>query len=855
MQTISCMKVLLQIFLILIIPFASQSQKVYGSVFNDSGDLLPYASITIKGTTRGASANNKARFSFSLSPGKYVFVCQHIGYETVEKTVNLQSDTEISFILKEQKLTLNEVVIQNGGEDPAYEIIRQAIKKRNQYDKEVNGFQCDRYSKDLVRLNHLPKKVLGQKVPDEDRQGMGLDSTGKGIIYLSESISKIYTQRPDKFKMEVISSRVSGSGGFGFSFPTFISLYKNNVSVFAEQLNPRGFVSPIADGAIGYYKFKLLGSYFEDGKMINSIRVTPRRKYEPLFTGIINIIDDTWRIHSFDLLLTKTAQLELIDSLSINQLYVPVSDEVWRVKNQLLQFKINMFGVSATGQFLSVYSNYKIDPVFNKDVFNRVTIKYDTAVNKKSKEYWDSIRPVPLENEELKDYKVKDSLYQVRLDSSKSQASLDSLNKRQGKIKPAALLLGGINRTHFKKKGTYSWRIDGILPNMEYNNAEGVVVNLGGMLSKHSPALRSALKWEPHIRYGFSNTHVNAWANLDITPQRKLRQMNAGTRLISLSGGKRVTEFFRGSSLNPISNSFSILLYGQNFIKTYENWFGNIYYNKTYENGVRFFVNALYEDRIPLNNTTLYTFRKKDSIYITPNYPQQLINAQFTPHQAFIISGSISIKPGQKYIQLPYQKLPLGSKYPTFTLSYAKGIKNIFGSDVDFDKWQFKVTDDINLRLAGLLKYNIGTGGFLNHKAVPVMDYQHFNGNMGILAGTYVNSFQMEEYYAHSTIDNLYGFLHLEHHLNGLLTNKIPLFKRLNWNLVTGTNILLVNKKSNYSEVFFGIENILKVIRADYVLSFNNGSKVKSDIRLGFGGILGSGFIKVSQRPKAIPEF
>lgn len=146
---------------------------------------------------------------------------------------------------------------------------------------------------------------------------------------------------------------------------------------------------------------------------------------------------------------------------------------------------------------------------------------------------------------------------------------------------------------------------------MEYNNAEGVVVNLGGMISKHSPALRSALKWEPHIRYGFSNTHVNAWANLDITPQRKLRQMNAGTRLISLSGGKRVTEFFRGSSLNPISNSFSILLYGQNFIKTYENWFGNIYYNKTYENGVRFFVNALYEDRIPLNNTTLYTFRKR----------------------------------------------------------------------------------------------------------------------------------------------------------------------------------------------------------------------------------------------------
>lgn len=849
------MKILLLCFFIFTLSFVSKAQKIYGTVFNESGDLLPYASITIKGTTMGTSANNKARFSFSLSPGKYILVCQHIGYETVEKTVNLNTDTEISFILKEQKLTLNEVIIKNGGEDPAYEIIRQAIKKREQYAKEVNGFQCDRYSKDLVRLNHLPKKVFGQKVPDQDRQDMGLDSTGKGIIYLSESISKIYTQRPDKFKMEVLSSRVSGSGGFGFSFPTFISLYQNNVSVFAEQLNPRGFVSPIADGAIGFYKFKLLGSYFEDGKMINSIRVTPRRKYEPLFTGIINIMEDSWRIHSFELLLTKTAQLELIDSLEINQLYVPVNNDVWRVKNQLLQFKINMFGVNATGQFLSVYSNYEIDPVFDKKLFNRVVIKYDTAVNKKTKAYWDSIRPVPLEKEELKDYKVKDSLYQVRLDSSKSQASIDSLNKRQGKIKPASLLLGGIYRTHYKKKGTYSWHIDGIIPNMEYNNAEGLVVNAGGMISKHSRVLRSTVKFEPHIRYGFSNTHLNAWTNLVFTPQRKFRQTNAGTKVITLSGGKRVTEFFRGSTLNPLSNSLSILLYGQNYIKTYEDWFGNINYNKTYENGVRFFVNALYEDRMALNNTTLFSFRKKDSIHITPNYPQQLMNAQFSPHQAFIISGSVSFKPGQKYIQLPYQKIPLGSKYPTFTLSYAKGIKNIFGSDVDFDKWQLKVMDDINLKLAGLLKYNIATGGFLNNKSVPVMDYQHFNGNMGILAGEYVNSFQMAEYYANSTTDNLYGFLHLEHHLNGLLTNKIPLFKRLNWNLVTGTNILLVTKKNNYAELFVGLENIIKVIRVDYVMSFSNSSKVRSDVRLGFGGILGSGFIKVAQRPKAIPEF
>jgi hypothetical protein len=134
---------------------------------------------------------------------------------------------------------------------------------------------------------------------------MGLDTSGQGIIYLSESISRITAQLPEKFKMEVKSSRVSGSDGFGLTFPTFLTFYQNNVTVFMDKLNPRGFVSPIADGAIGFYRFKFLGSFWENGKEINSIQVTPRRNYEPLFSGVINITEGDWRIHSTDLFLTK----------------------------------------------------------------------------------------------------------------------------------------------------------------------------------------------------------------------------------------------------------------------------------------------------------------------------------------------------------------------------------------------------------------------------------------------------------------------------------------------------------------------------------------------------------------------
>ena len=61
------------------------SQKIYGTVFNSNGDLLPYASISVKGTTKGTSANEKGKYSLNISSGNYILVCQNLGYSSSEK--------------------------------------------------------------------------------------------------------------------------------------------------------------------------------------------------------------------------------------------------------------------------------------------------------------------------------------------------------------------------------------------------------------------------------------------------------------------------------------------------------------------------------------------------------------------------------------------------------------------------------------------------------------------------------------------------------------------------------------------------------------------------------------------------
>ena len=830
------------LFLLFIFPVISvSSQTVEGTVKDAEGQILPFASILVKGTSLGVSANQEGKFSIHLSPGKYVLDCHYVGYTTSSKQIIVDSaNQKVNFVLTQQKLTLKAVVINQNAEDPAYEIIRNAIKKRKFYQSQVKAFQAQVYVKGMIRMINLPEKIFGKKIPEDDRNEMGLDSSGKGIIYLTESVTKVSAEEPDKLKLEVVSTRVSGNNGLGFSFPAFLSFYGNNVNI-ADELNPRGFVSPIADNAMNFYKYKFMGSFFEDGNEVNVITVTPKRNYEPLFSGIINITENDWRIYSCDLSLTKRSQLEILDTLEIKQIHMPVEKDIWRIKNQVMHFSFNQFGLRAEGNFVNVYSDYNLNPHFPKGFFDRVVIKYDTAVNKKPHAYWDSIRPVPLEPQGIKDYQTKDSAFASKQDSTRQ--NLDSLRKKQGPLKLTQIFWSGVNRTHYSYTNPYQVQFEPLLKTLQYNTVEGLAINPSLVISKSSKKLNAKISFIADARYGFNNKHLNPWAGLKFSsidvfdPDKAMKNQS-----FFVAGGKRVSQFFKESQISPLANSVGTLLYGTNDMKIYENYFAKTGFTKKWESGINFLVEAEYEDRLPIDNTTDFILNKKWQYRFTPNYPVEILSSQFPRHQAVLARVSLSVQPGQHYIQFPTYRMAIGSTYPTFTFDYTKGFKNIFGSDVDYDKWSLNVADNNNLKLAGVIKYSVTVGGFLNNQSVFAQDYKHFFSSYSHIAGEYVKSLQVVSTYQFSNISNFYSELLFEHHSNGLLTNKIPGFKRLKWNLVEGANALYINPNTRYSEVFVGLENILKLFRIDAVVGFQNGFKPVYTYRIGFGGLLGDAF-------------
>jgi hypothetical protein len=295
---------------------------------------------------------------------------------------------------------------------------------------------------------------------------------------------------------------------------------------------------------------------------------------------------------------------------------------------------------------------------------------------------------------------------------------------------------------------------------------------------------------------------------------------------------------------NPISemvNALYTLFWGRNYMKIYESRFAELRSATRFDNGMRLTIRAQYEDRQPLENTTYYSFVKQSSRAFTLNYPEQLPNAPLVvaPNQALVTTINLEYQPGQRYIEYPNRKISIGSKYPTFAVSYTRGWEGVLGSDANFDKWSFSVWDAVNFKLRGELRYRFSLGGFLNANSVYLPDYQHFNGNQTLVAGEYLNSFQVAPYYNYSNTGDFYATGHLEHHFNGFLTNKIPLFRRLNWHLVGGVNAFYAGGGDHYEEMSWGLENIFKVLRVDIVSSWHDGQYWLTGVRFGLGGLFG----------------
>ena len=797
--------------LLFFICFVAHSQ-ITGSVTNTQNEPLPYVNIYLKNSATGTTTNGDGRYNLSVSkPGNYIITFQFLGYTTKHTEVTIdQFPYVLNEQLEEELTSLEEVVLDSKG-NPADRIIREVLKAKPAILKKQEAYTADFYSRGIWRVENVPEKFLGQEIGD---LGGGLDSTRTGIVYLSETISKIAYRFPDDFKETITASKVSGDDN-GFSFNSAqeadYSFYNNTLEINAQ------LVSPLADNAFNYYQYKLLGTFREGDKLINKIEVNPKRKNDRVFKGVIYIVEDDWQLYGAELNTNGAAvQVPFVNSLIFKHSFKYNREEqLWVKISQSIDFSFKMFGFGGNGRFSAVYSNYDFNPNFEPKTFTNEVLSFKPEANKKDSLFWQKIRPIPLTLEERNDYSKKDSLQEIR----ESKPYIDSVDAAHNKFKIADVLMG------YSYQNTYNkWRLsyDALLTTIAFNTIQGFHATGGINYSKWTDDYQSATTLSLKANYGLDEDRLRFTGRI----AKRFNRINRAT--VVLEGGSQIQQFNAEEPIAGIVNSFSTLFWKKNFAKFYELQFAKATFSQEVRNGFELIAQAGFERRSALFNTTDQTFYNWDFPYTSNNplAPQDFNNAALNTHSLGKVNIQAILNFDQKYMSYPDGKFKVeDSKFPTLYLT-AEQTFAATNADYNFTELKAEIRQELTLGNKGNFGYAFTGGTFLNADNISFVDYQHFNGNQ-----THVNfqnlrltGFNAMPYYDYSTKERFFES-HIEHNFKGFILGKIPGLRALNLNLVAGAHSLITKENKPYTELNIGVDNLgfgkLKFLRIDYVRSFN----------------------------------
>jgi len=792
--------------------------QISGVVKDKNGATLPYVNIYTEDGQFGTTTNEDGNYQINIEQiGTYKMVFQFLGYETFRKTVAVNElPYTLNATLQETTTNLDEVTI-NSKENPANKIIQKAIDNRQKNLSKLEEFTADYYSRGLWRIKNAPEKILGQEVGD---LGGGLDSTRSGIVYLSETISKIAYQAPDDFKETILASKVSGDDN-GFSLNSAreseFSFYKNTIDLNAK------IVSPIADYAFSYYNYTLEGIFYDDtGHLINKILVQPKRLKDRIFSGYMYIVDNSWQIYGVELNTTGEAiQFSPIEKLTFTQNFkFSEENDFWIKISQTVDFSFAMFGISGDARFTAVYSNYNFKPVFNKNSFSREVMSFATEANKKDSLFWKTLRPVPLTTEELTDYVKKDSIQILK----NSEKYLDSVDAVENKFNISNLAFGYSYSNTYKKK---HFNISSPLWGTHFNTVQGWNTSVDISFRRDLEDNQGKYwKLKSHFNYGFSEDQLRYTAEF----QQKFNNFNKP--ILTISGGIETAEI---NDTHPISerlNDITSLFFERNYLKLYQRKFGKIAWQQEVFNGLEIMTDLSFQDRTALVNTSDQYWVNNSNVTYTSNNPLQPDNfgsKSFLDHHIFKFNLIGKINFAQNYMSYPDGKYNIASnKFPTLYLGYEKG----FAADVtqyNYDQFKFWILQNLELGNKGSFGYSVKGGTFINAEHIAYVDYRHFDGNQTRIGnGYYLNKFNLLPYYDLST-NNDYLEAHVEHNFKGYILGKIPLLNKLNYNLVLGAHLLSTKENKPYSEYSVGLNNLgfgkYRFLRLDYVVSNFNGQQ------------------------------
>ncbi len=786
------------------VTLSSQVTRIKGIVKDaQTGEPISYATVYVKGTSVATYTNDSGAYIIETRQKIDSITVTFVGYISQTEPVERGVQQIINFNLQPNIVQFQEVIVRPG-ENPAHRILRQIQKHKEYNRKQLANLQYNRYSKILISINNVDDKFKNRKILQPFKfvfENLDTNSYTGNVnlpIMIAESSVDVYNQFSPPLKKEVVkATKISGIqdqnilnffGGLDQSF----NIYDDFMDFYTES----GFISPIAESGLLFYKYYLVDSAYRMGHKCYNISFKPRRKQERTFFGDFWVVDTVFAIQQLSMRLNPQANVNFITDLYAEYNFYPYNDSTWLITREYVQADINLVESKnlkgLQGKKTIIYSNYDLNKPFPTDLKEADD---DVLVSNMSSDSIEKVRPIALTSKEAKTYAMVDSIKNV----------------------PAFKTTYNTIKTVIEAHYSFDkFKIGPYFSFYSYNKVEGHRFRIGGYTSED---LSNQLQFTGYVAYGSDDKDWKYYGNLMWIASRKPYI--------------KITTLYR-HDVSQVYLAPGELL-NENIVSSF---FRRFEFTKLQmiDNGA-----LLLESDLAKNlsgNFGISVFKVQPSTYIP--FIRLLDSSWVNQINTTQISLGLHYEYGQKFYYTTFYRYRYPNEKPAIDLNLTAGIKDFIGGQYNFLKASLKYSQYLKTNPFGYNKFYIEMGNIFGKVPWPLLNV--FKGNETY--GFNSTAFNLMNYY--EFVANQYLIFSTEQHFQGIFFNYLPVIRRLKLREVATFKLAYGNLTNNYdntllipsfmhpltrpySEVGVGVENIFKFLRFDaiYRLSYQKNDNIE----------------------------
>lgn len=776
---------------------------------SETGDPIPFASVVFKGTSIGTNTDFDGKYTLKTTKPVDSVMVVYVGFKPKAKAVKRGTSQLLNFQLASSTFQMKEIEVF-AKENPAYEILRRVVKNKERNDRRnISSYEYESYNKVEVDIDNIgekfAKRPLMKKIKavvDSMAKFAGEDGKPLIPIFISESVSKYYAAgNPVRSHEEIIKTKVKGVGLDENSFITNIigsSLQQYNFYENQVEILGKAFVSPISSGWKFSYDYELLDSMFVGEDWCYKLSVYPRREADLAFTGTIWITKEDYALKRADLVTTGVTNINFVSKLKIQQELERMRNGAWLPSKNRLLVDIANLNDQWAGLLAKSYSSNRFFKINNDpapEIFDKPIEFVEGARDPSNDDYWQIARHDTLSKDELKMMKVIDTIRNMPVVRTYVEIIDIAINgsQRFGKV----------------DVGPY-------VSALAVNNVEGARFRAGFRTNSFFNK-----KWtiEAYGAYGTQDGEFKGGFGLEYIFSRK-RWTQAGIK---------VSHDIEQLAIQETSLSLSSLFLALT------RW-GDIQAGR------------------PFRTTTISGFVTRElfkgfnpKLAVKHDYQRPLFDFAYPIQNA---DGGISIgragfSTTEAQLELRYCRREYlledntNSRYavysrlsPTFTLKGLAGRAAIGGQELNYARVSAGINHYLNYGALGEGRYQIEVGTIPSKVPYPLLKC-HLGNPLLVYTPLAFNTMNFFEF-----VTDRYATLYYQHFFEGLVLNSIPWINKWNLRLTAQGKMLVgelspMNRDFNalpgepaqfttldgrpYVEVGYGIENILRFIRVDFL--------------------------------------